>query len=170
MYQHSSGGPGIVAYYDYDWAQESPSQKPISGKVLMLAGGSIPRGTRQQTVVAQSTKEAANVALALCVRDILWMGKLYFVLSGFVDKAALDDLVDATVAEDNQSCMKEAIHPVMQELSKHVIVKYQLTVNHVRKRMVRTVYIETENMAADVMTNALSPHKFKYHIKLLRMK
>lgn len=59
VYLNNNEGSRVVAYSVSDWVHERSSRKSISGGVLMLAGGLISWWSKQQTVVAQSTKEVS---------------------------------------------------------------------------------------------------------------
>lgn len=71
LFFRSGGDLKIETFSDADWAQERPTRKSISGNVLICAGGPISWTSKQQEVIAQSTKEAGFISLALCVKEVL---------------------------------------------------------------------------------------------------
>lgn len=49
----------------------------------------------------------------------------------------------------------------MSKLSKKIDERFQLFLSHIPKETIKICYIEAENMAADVMTKALSPPNYR---------
>lgn len=69
------GDPMISGLNDADWLQERPSQKSLSGFVVMVAGSAVSLRSKQQFIVSQSSKESEYVALVMCVCEMLWLKK-----------------------------------------------------------------------------------------------
>lgn len=90
----------------------------------MLAGCCINWKSKQQSVVAQSSKEAEFVALASCVREVLWLCKFAFTLGKDLEKSVVDKILDIYISEDNQACISETENPVLSDLSKHIYLIY----------------------------------------------
>lgn len=169
MVFHKDGEGTIRAYSDADWGSERPSRKSITGTVITCAGSAIHWRSKQQSIVAQSSKESEFVALSFCVRDVLWLHKFKKDFDRFMDPKAVATLFDVIIGEDNQACLAEVRNGGLSELSKHVDLKYQMVIDHVQKGEVRVEFVPSQVMVADVMTKNLSVQKFLPFRKLLGM-
>lgn len=112
-----------MAYSDADWIQERPSRKPITGTAIMVGGSLIVRQSKQQAIIAQSTKEAELIALFFCVRDVLWLFKFKYYLSKVLEVDAVKKMFNVTVGEDNQGCISDAHNANPTDLNEHVDLK-----------------------------------------------
>lgn len=111
-------------YSDSDWWQERPTLKSISGYVFILSSGLISWRSKNQTVVAQSFKEAEYIALAMCVRLALWIKKFKSFFKLLLPNNDVDTLLYMSIAEDNQTCILAATGPINSEFSKHIDIRY----------------------------------------------
>ena len=121
----------------------------MSGCVFIHAKGAITWRCKLQTITAQSTVEAEYVALSFAVREALWLRKLLPEIYG-------QDLgLPMKLHEDNMECISVAKDDVLKENNKHIDVKYQLIMEHVKKGNIVLKYTETGKMVADVFTKSL---------------
>lgn len=151
----------ITAYSDADWGQERPSRKSITGTAIMIGGSLIDWRSKQQSIVAQSTKEAEFIALSFCVRDVLWLLKFKHDVSKVLEVDAVNKMFDVTVGEDNQGCISDVHNANMTDLNKHVDLKYQLLADHIRRGDMQLEYVPSAKMVADIFTKNLQLQKFK---------
>lgn len=77
-----------------------------------------------------------------------------------LDRATVERLFDVCIGEDNQACISETLNPVLSDLSKHIDLKYQFLVDHIRKGDVGIRYVCTEEMIADILSKNLSAQNF----------
>lgn len=56
--------------------QDSADRKSVAGYIFIFASRPITWRSKKQDVVAQSTAEPENIALALAVKEALWIRKL----------------------------------------------------------------------------------------------
>ncbi|KAH9105367.1 hypothetical protein AeMF1_018786 [Aphanomyces euteiches] len=98
----SSGDLQLSAYCDADFAN-GEDRKSISGYVVTYGSCVLSYRSRKQTIVALSTAEAEYIALADCVKELLWFSELLEEL-GFPQKTIL-------VHCDNQSAIAIARTP-----------------------------------------------------------
>ena len=154
----------ICGFSDSDWAQERPERKSIGGFIFSFAGGAISWKSRKQSVVAQSSVEAEYIALADAVREALWLRK-------FMKPAGIPrGVFDISIREDNQGCIALSNDRIVNEKSKHIDVRHQLVVDHVRKGIINVVYVRTSDNVADLMTKALHKATFERLRELLGMR
>jgi len=78
----------------------------------MCCGGPISWESTKQKITATSTAEAEYVALALAVKEAIWIRKLFFDLELPVPIIPLH--------EDNEACIKIAENPVFHKRTKHI--------------------------------------------------
>lgn len=159
----------IKGFSDADWAQEKPSRKSVSGYVFLSAEGAVSWRSKQQSVVAQSSKEAEFIALAFCIREALWLQKFEEFFDRILIKGEAHDIFNITLGEDNMGCIRDAQTPVISDLSKHVDIKYQFLVDHVRRGNVKLQFVPTNEMLADILTKNLKKVKFGGMIRMINM-
>ncbi|KAH9114804.1 hypothetical protein AeMF1_008350 [Aphanomyces euteiches] len=107
----------LTAYCDADFAN-GEDRKSISGYAVMYGSCCLSYRSRKQSIVALSTAEAEYIALADCVKELLWFSELLEEL-GFPQRTI-------TVHCDNQSAIAIAKNPGQHERTKHISTKYQL--------------------------------------------
>ncbi|OWZ14451.1 Integrase, catalytic core protein [Phytophthora megakarya] len=66
----------LLLYTDADYANDPDDRKSISGYVTMIDGNVISYASRKQGLNAQSTPEAAYVAMAESIKDLRWVRQL----------------------------------------------------------------------------------------------
>ena len=79
LYYQKGGNDRIelLGYSDWDWAQEKPTRKYISGYLFFYNQSIISWKSKQQTIVAQSSVEAEIIALSSPIREVLWLKKFH---------------------------------------------------------------------------------------------
>ena len=107
----------LQAYADSDYASNIESRKSTSGFVLTLGNGPITWASRAQKTVAQSTTEAEYIALAECVKDVLWAQQMLRDLE-------LTFKMPTLVNSDNQGAIKLVKNPVYHRRTKHIDVRH----------------------------------------------
>lgn len=104
----------------------------------------------------------------MCVREVLWLCKFAGLLKIVLPGEIVDKLFKILIGEDNMACIQNTHISTNSDLCKHVDVKYQLLIDHM-KRNVSLPFIPTEKMVADVMTGKLKCIKFAELVKLTKM-
>lgn len=72
--------------------------------MLTGTGGAIYWRSKQQSIVAQSSKEGEFVALSFCVREVLWSYKFQKGFEWFMDLLVVS-LFDVVIIENNCTCL-----------------------------------------------------------------
>ncbi|KAH9120262.1 hypothetical protein AeMF1_007492, partial [Aphanomyces euteiches] len=148
----SSGDLQHSAYCDADFAN-GEDRKSISGYVVMYGSCVLSYRSRKQTIVALSTAEAEYIALADCVKELLWFSELLEEL-GFPQKTIL-------VHCDNQSAIAIAKNPGQHERTKHISTKYHFVRDSVEKEVIKLQYCPSKMMIADILTKAIPREQFE---------
>lgn len=86
---------------------------------------------------------------------IFW--KLYDVLGKTLENGEIENLIKISTAEDNKGFIPEAYSSVCTELLKCIDVKYQLVVVEASRGIIRSPYVPTDMMVADIFTKYLNP-------------
>ncbi|KAH9103202.1 hypothetical protein LEN26_004754 [Aphanomyces euteiches] len=71
------------------------------------------------------------------------------------------------VYEDNQSTIKMAENPTLQQRTKHIDVRHHFIRDLVKQRIIKINYCQTNSMLADILTKALPKPKFEEHMPKL---
>lgn len=150
----------VVVFLDEDWAQEKPSRKSISGYCFKFEGGLWSWRSKQQTIVAQSSKEAEFLALEFCVREVICLKKCKDIMKLVLPNDDVDRMFNISSSEENIACIKDVHSPKVSEMSKNVDLKYQFLVDYVGKGNMGLHYVSTDKMMAAIMTKSLKRTKF----------
>lgn len=109
------------------------------------------------------------MALSHFLRDVLWLRYFRIQLQRILGKQFINDLLDIIFGKDNQVCIMDAQRPALSDLSKHIYLKYQLLVDHVRKGELDWNMFLHIQLVLDILTNNLTTQKFRALMELLRM-
>jgi hypothetical protein len=142
----------VHAYCDADFANEK-DRKSISGYAIMFGTCCISYRSKKQSIVAMSTAEAEYIALADCVKEVLWYFELLAEI-GFRQNSIV-------VHCDNQSAIAIAKNPGQYERTKHISLKFHFVRDIVEKAVITLEYCPTKAMIADVLTKAIPREQFE---------
>lgn len=142
----------VIGYTDADYAGCIDTRKSTSGYVFTLANSPITWKSQEQNVVAQSTTEAEYLALALGVKEALW-------LKSFLKK--LDISVSSVkIGVDNQSANKLTQVQQLHNRTKHIDIKVHFVRDECEKGNITIFYVQSSDQLADLFTKALSKTVF----------
>jgi hypothetical protein len=102
----------------------------------------------KQQVVALSSYEAEYITATTTSTQALWLARLLGDLLGR-DTEAVELRVDSKFA------LALAKNPVFHERSKHIRIKYHFIRRCLDEGSIKTVYINTHNQLADLLTKSL---------------
>ena len=144
---------GLVGYSDADYAGDIVTRRSTSGYVFLLNGNCVVWSSRRQSTVSVSTTEAEFIAASEATKEAIWLRKLLCDIGrGCVGPT--------TLLVDNQSAIKLTRNPEFHRRSKHIDVRYQFICEKLRDGLSDTVYVNTNEQYADVLTKALNFEKF----------
>jgi hypothetical protein len=110
---------------------------------------------KKQDVVAISTTESENYALAETIKEVNWLRELLTDFNILVQ-------LPISVFMDSQSCIKMVTNEKFSNRTKHIAVRFQFAKDHVHRGDVELSYVPTEDNIADMMTKPLAGTKIKY--------
>jgi hypothetical protein len=145
----------LQGYSDSDWAGSSTDRKSTTGVCFSLGSAVISWFSRKQSAVAQSSTEAEYMAASMGAREAVWLRKLLFDLFG---KPLLPTIIHC----DNQSCIKLSINIVFHNRSKHIEIPYHYVRDMVDRKIIKLVYINTEEQNVDIFTKPLAKVKIEF--------
>jgi len=158
-----------IGYTDSDFAGDPDDRKSTSGYVFILAGGAITWRTRKQPLVTFSTVEAEYIGTSDTAKEAIWVRSLYTrILYGkILYKHAeqcphclySDNDSKATEPQqffvDNQGAIQLAKNPKFHERTKHISVCFHFVRDACERNAIKTTYLPTSDMLANIMTKNL---------------
>jgi hypothetical protein len=131
-----------------------------SGYIVYFGGGPIDWSSTLQSIIAQSSAEAEQVAAFNASRAIMYFRQL---LEEFGHKQS-----QATILwEDNQACIAQSKNPVNHKRCKHILLKYHYLRDLTESGIVKLEYISTTDQIADIFTKAVPPRIFAQLVPFL---
>jgi hypothetical protein len=142
----------LIAYCDFDYAGDKIERKSTSGACQFLGKALISWSCRKQNTIALSTTEAEYVSDASCCSQILWI------------KNQLEDFSiryeNVPIYCDNTSAINLSKDLIQHSRSKHIEIKHHFIRDHVNKKDIELIFVDTENQLADIFTKPLVEDRF----------
>ena len=142
-----------MGYTDADWASQD-HRHSISAYVFQIDSGSISWSCQKQSIVALSTTEAEFIALTHATKEVIW-------LKQFITEVFQPIKHPIKVYSDNQSAITIAYGNQQHSRTKHFDIRLYFIRDTVEKKKIRTEYIPTDQMVADILTKGLPGPKVK---------
>ena len=158
-YSRGNGKVKMEWWSDSDWADDSDDRKSQHGYVGFLAGGPVAWKSAKQKILALSSCEAEFIALAECIKEVLWWIQMFRELR--------IDLPAPVVYVDNQSAIALAKNPVAHNRTKHIDIKYYFLRHYVLEGSIRIIYVPTLDNLADIFTKGVNRQIFRKLVKSL---
>jgi hypothetical protein len=146
----------VIGYCDADWAGDIDSRRSTTGYIFKFGGSPVCWKSKRQPTVALSTAEAEYMSMTHAAQTAIWLRRWLKDL-GFVQRSG------TKIYEDNQGCIAMAKNPVNHERTKHIDIKYHFVRELVAAGVIKIIYLETEEMQADILTKGMARDR---HVKL----
>lgn len=143
----------IKAYSDADFAGDTSTRKSTSGSVLFYGNNMVSWSSERQQSVSLSTTESEYIAGSQCVKELVWLKSL-------ICEILNEPSIKTTLFMDNQSAIRLVKNPEFHKRTKHIDVKYHFIREKFEETFFDLIYIQTNDMIADVFTKALPAAKF----------
>ena len=141
-------GPGLFGYCDADWGNNIDDRKSYTGYTFVIAGGAVSWQVKKQQTVALSSMEAEYMSATQEVKEALWwrsfLSELGMALSG-----------ETILLSDSNGAIDLAKNPEFHPRSKHIDIRHHFIREHIANKAVKMIHINTEIMAANVLTKPL---------------
>jgi Reverse transcriptase (RNA-dependent DNA polymerase) len=154
--------PTLHGYCDSNYAEDLNDRKSVTGYAFLLSGAAVSWQAKKQPSVATSTTEAEYMAASEAAKEAIWW-RSFMVSLGY-------DVTAATrIQSDNQSSIKLSKNPEHHKRSKHIDVRHHFIREKVNEGTIDLMYVNTSEMAADILTKPLVKVKHDAGVTLLGM-
>ena len=124
-----------------------------SGYIIYYGGGPVDWSSTLQSVIAQSSAEAEQVAAFNASRAVVYFRQLLEEFGHQFNGAT-------TIWEDNTACIAQSKNPVNHKRCKHILLKYQYLRDLTETGIIKLEYIVTTDQIADLFTKPVPPKVF----------
>ena len=152
--------PTLHGYCDSDYAEDETDRLSVTGYAFILSGAAISWASRKQPTVAHSSTEAEYMAASDAAKEAVWW-RLFLSCLGY----PMDDAT--SILSDNQGSISLSKNPEGHRRVKHIGVRHHYIREQVAKGTLTLDYVSTSQMAADVLTKAVSATQHRNTIKIL---
>jgi len=141
----------ILGYTDADFAGDIKDRKSTSGHIILFGNSPICWYSKKQSIVASSTCEAEYISTSECIKKVLSIRNILEELIRFNGsiKIFTDNLASKINIENGNVNSK----------SKHIQIKFHIDRDYIEKKFVKLLYIDTNNMLADILTKNSNGNK-----------
>lgn len=147
---------GTCGFTDADWASDESDRRSVSGNCFFYLGNLVSWSATGQRTVSLSSTESEYYALALAMKQALWL-RLFFNLTSLPFPRPFPILCD------NQGAACIASSTSVSSRSKHIDVRHHFIRKHIASGDFSTTWISTQDMVADIMTKPLLSVLFAKH-------
>lgn len=137
----------LSSYSDASFGNFLDNRRSFSGYLLQLGSCSISWRARKQKSTSGSTAEAEYMALAMCVKQHIWMQR------GI--KEFIKTPVPSAVFCDNMAAIDIANNPKLNDRTKHIDIAYHFTRQYVEDGTIQLLHVASKDNLADICTKAL---------------
>jgi hypothetical protein len=139
----------LIGYADADWGGDKRDRKSTSGFICLVGTSVVSWSCKKQQCVALSSTEAEYVSAAMATQELLYLRTLLAELGHEQAEAT-------TLFQDNQGAIILASDTVTTKRSKHIDIKFHFIRDCVNQGILKTTYVNTKEMLADIMTKAVT--------------
>ncbi|KAL4011721.1 hypothetical protein IC575_028783 [Cucumis melo] len=152
----------LGGFTDADYAADLDKKRSLSGHIYRLYGNVVSWKVNLQPVVALSTTESEYISLGEAIKEAVWLKRIVGEL--------LSQEFIPIIHCDSQSDIHLMKNPSHHERSKHIDVKFHYIRNVIAQKDVELVKVHIVENLLDMLTKALSAHRFKYLLDELNVK
>ncbi|KAA3458763.1 pleiotropic drug resistance protein 3-like [Gossypium australe] len=128
--------------------------KSTSGYLFTLGSTVFCWSSKKQSIVAQSTAEAKDVAAATAVNQAIWLRKLMVDMN-------LHQREATEIRSNNQSIVAIAKNPVFHGKTKHFNIKFYFVREVKQSQEIKPVHCSSEDHLSDILTKPLGVSRFE---------
>jgi hypothetical protein len=145
-------GMELSGYSDADFGTCKINRKSTTGTCQFLGSKLVSWFSKKQTSVATSTTEAEYMAAGSCCSQLLW---LKHQLGDYNIEAK-----ETPIYCDSTSAISMTSNPILHSRCKHIEIRHHFIRDHVEKKDVVLVKINTDIQRADILTKPLAQERF----------
>ncbi|GKB52792.1 putative ribonuclease H-like domain-containing protein [Tanacetum coccineum] len=154
-------GEDVDVHLYSDYAGASLDRKSTTGGCQFLGSRLISWQCKKQTMVANSTTEADNIAASHCCGQVLW-----------IQNQMLDygyNFMQTKIHVDNESVIYVIKNPIYRSKTKHIEIRHLFIRDSYEKRLIEMVKIHTNHNVADLLTKAFDVSRFNFLVASIGM-
>nr|GEU43254.1 hypothetical protein [Tanacetum cinerariifolium] len=144
----------LEAYLDSDYAGANLDRKSTTGGCQFLGRILISWQCKKHTVVATSTTEAENVAVAHCCGQVLWIQN-QLLDYGF-------KIINTKIYINNESTICIVKNLVFYSKTKHTKIRHHFIRDAYEKKLIHVLKIHIDDNVADLLTKAFDVSRFNF--------
>jgi Reverse transcriptase (RNA-dependent DNA polymerase)/Integrase core domain len=164
-YQGNAGNskePTMIGHCDSDWGNDIDNRRSTSGYVFTMAVGAISWQSKRQATTALSSVEAEYMATTQATKEAIWW-RMFLTQLGF------GMTEPTTIYSDSQGSIALTKNPGHHSRTKHIDIQYHFIREHVADGSIEPIYMNTQDLIADVLTKPLARDRHHKLIKGLGM-
>jgi hypothetical protein len=148
-----------LGYSDADGMTQE-HRHAISSYTFLIDSSTVSWSSQKQELITLSTAEAKYVAMMHAVKEALWLQRLLFKLFPSLESPTI-------LYCDNQAALQLIEDDNYRVQTKHINKCYYFIREVAQNGALQLMYCPTDNMAADILTKALSKWKATFHTSTL---
>ncbi|TYK10339.1 hypothetical protein E5676_scaffold367G00140 [Cucumis melo var. makuwa] len=152
----------LEGFTDADYAADLDKRRSLSSHIFRLYDNVVSWKVNLQPVVALLTTESEYISLGEAVKEAVWLKRIVGEL--------LSQKFIPIIHCESQSAIHLAKNPSHHERSKHIDIKFYYIRNIIAQKDVEMVKVHKVENLSDMLTKALSAHRFKYLLDELNVK
>ena len=155
----------VTGYTDASFQTDPDELKSQSGFVFTINGGAVSWKSSKQETVTDSTTEAEYIAASESAKEGVWIRKFLIELGVFPNASSPLNLYC-----DNNGAIAQAKEPRNHQKNKHVLRKFHLIREFIRRGEIKICKIHTDLNVADPLTKPLPQPKHEAHMRSMGIK
>ena len=148
------GTANPICYGDASYGDDATDRKSTYGHTLIMGNAAVIWASKKQRTISTSTVEAEYVSMCQASKTVVWASRWMRELFGDFLKTPIELL------GDNQGSLDLIKNPENHSRTKHIDVQYHYIREVVQDGLMRTGYVSTKEMIADILTKPTKPAIF----------
>ena len=140
----------VNGYIDVSFQTDTDDSQSQSSFVFTINGGAVSWKSSKQVIVTNSTIEAEYIAASETLKEGVWMRRFLIELGVFPNASS-----PLNLHCDNNVAIAQAKEPRNHQNNKHVLRKFHLIREFIRRGEIKMCKIHTDLNIADPLTKAL---------------
>ena len=152
----------VNGYTDASFQTDIDDSQSQSGFVFTINGGVVSWKSSKQETVTDSTTEAEYIAVSAAAKEGVWIRRFLIELGVFPNASS-----PLNLHCDNNGVIAQAREPRNHQKNKHVLWKFHLILEFVKRDEIKMCKIPTDLNVVDPLTKALPWPKHEAHMRAM---